>query len=115
MVENAQTKQQVNIIPADLLADRLDRMEEKLDKLSDAMISLARTEQKLISIEADRATLNERMNRHADRVENMQKTINEMNNKIVQNERLSQTINKLFWLIITAAATAGATFFVGMK
>lgn len=115
MVENPRSGQSVNIIPADQLSDRLDRMEEKLDKLGDAMISLARTEQKLISIEADRATMNERLNRHADRVENMQNTINSLNSKIVQHEKFSYTISKLFWLVITAAVTAGATFFIGLK
>ena len=43
-------------------AQRLDRIEDKIDKLSDAMVSLARVE-KLIAIEKNNHSAVERMNR----------------------------------------------------
>ena len=35
------------------IGDRLVRIEDKVDKLSEAMISLARTEEKLISLQGE--------------------------------------------------------------
>ena len=37
---------------------RLDRIEEKIDRLSETVISLARAEEKLIALESDRNTIN---------------------------------------------------------
>ena len=42
--------------------DRLSRIEEKIDKLSDAMISLARAEEKLLSIETSNQNQYKRIN-----------------------------------------------------
>lgn len=109
------TSQKLNIIPADLLTDRLDRMEEKIDKLSDAMITLARTEQKLVSIEAERSVMNDRMNRHGEKLTNLQNSITDLNLKLAQNEKFASGIQKFFWLIMTAGITAAATFFIGTK
>ena len=44
-------------------SQRLDRIEDKIDKLSDAMVSLARAEEKLIAIEKNNHSSLERMNR----------------------------------------------------
>lgn len=44
---------------------RLDRIEMKIDKLTDAMIVIARAEQKIINIESQQAVAHERMNRHS--------------------------------------------------
>ena len=43
--------------------DRLTRIEEKIDKLSEAMISIARAEEKLIAIETAHQNQYKRINR----------------------------------------------------
>ena len=43
---------------------RLDRIESKIDTLSDAMIQLARAEEKLSNIESNTRNQYERLNRH---------------------------------------------------
>ena len=40
---------------------RLDRIEEKLDKLTDAIVAIARAEEKLVTLEKDRNLILERM------------------------------------------------------
>ena len=40
---------------------RLDRIESKIDKLADAMISLARAEEKIIALQEDHENMRERL------------------------------------------------------
>ena len=42
---------------------RLDRIEQKIDKLADAMISLARAEEKIIALQDDHENMRERLNK----------------------------------------------------
>ena len=42
---------------------RLDRIEQKIDKLADAMISLARAEEKIIALQDDHDNMRDRMNK----------------------------------------------------
>ena len=100
--------QRLNIIPADQLADRLERMEEKIDKLSDAMILLARTEEKMLAIEASVASNNSRLDRHSQK-------LNELTMKAVSYERLSATVSKAFWLVVTAGITVLITVLTGVQ
>jgi len=74
---------------------RFDRIETKLDKLSEAMVSLARTEEKIMSMENDRANQMQRMNRFSEKLDNIEK-------KCDDNARTVSTINKLFWVVIIA-------------
>ena len=82
---------------------RLDRIEEKIDKLSDAMISLARTEEKLIHIEQSNQAQFERMNRFSEKLDRVEK-------KVDDNAHTVNVINKLFWIVIVSIAGAVATF-----
>jgi uncharacterized protein Yka (UPF0111/DUF47 family) len=75
--------------------NRFDRIETKLDKLSEAMVSLARTEEKIMSMENDRANQMQRMNRFSEKLDNIEK-------KCDDNARTVSTINKLFWVVIVA-------------
>jgi cell division protein FtsL len=68
---------------------RLDRIELKIDKLSDTVIALARAEEKLITLEANKLEVIKRLNEHADRLNSGAITLN--------------TINKVFWLALAAA------------
>ncbi len=77
---------------------RLDRIEEKIDKLSDAMISLARAEEKLIAIENNHNNHFERMNKFSQKLDAIEK-------KVDDNARTVQIINSIVYLV--AVATVG--------
>ena len=72
---------------------RLDRIEEKIDKLSDAMISLARAEEKLIAIEKDNHANYDRMNRFSQKLDSIEDKVND-------NARTVDVIKKTFWLLV---------------
>lgn len=78
---------------------RLDRIEEKIDKLSDAMILLARAEEKLIQIEKNNAANFERMNRFSQKLDHIEK-------KVDDNARTVSIINKLMYIIGVAVVGA---------
>ena len=83
---------------------RLDRIEEKIDKLSDAMISLARAEEKLIAIEKNNHANFERMNRFSQKLDTIE-------DKVLENAQTIGIITKMFWLLLGAIAVAAATTF----
>lgn len=75
---------------------RLNRIEEKIDKLSDAMISLARAEEKLIQIEKSNHAAYERMNRFSQKIDDLEGIVTKNNQTIT-------VINKLFWAVMVTA------------
>ena len=81
---------------------RLDRIEQKIDKLSDAMISLARAEEKLIAIENNNHANFERMNRFSQKLDTIEDKVND-------NTRTISVITKSFWLVVGAVTVAAAT------
>ncbi len=80
---------------------RFDRIEEKLDKLSDAMISLARTEEKILAMERDRSSQTQRLNRFSEKLDTIEKKVDESTKTI-------NILNKLFWVGVVAFAGAYA-------
>jgi uncharacterized protein Yka (UPF0111/DUF47 family) len=81
---------------------RLNRIEEKIDKLTDAVILMAKMEQKIDNYEKYRDESWARMNRFSEKLDAIEK-------KVDDNHRTVSTINKLFWVVIIAAAGAVAT------
>ena len=82
---------------------RLARIEDKIDKLSDAMINLARAEEKLINIEKANAQHFERMNRFSQRMDDIEDSVNEQGKTV-----------KVMQYIITLTATVFAGLIVKM-
>ena len=80
---------------------RLDRIEEKIDKLSEAMVAMARAEEKLAGLKEDHDRAFERLNRFSQKLDEIENVVND-------NARTVQTINKLFWIAIGTAAAAVA-------
>lgn len=78
---------------------RLDRIEEKIDKLSDAMISLARAEEKLIAIEKNNHANYDRMNKFSEKLDIIE-------NKVEDNARTVGIINKV--AVIVGTGVIGA-------
>ena len=83
-------------------AKRLDRIEEKLDKLTDAMVSMARAEEKINALKDDHDKMYERINR-------LSVKLDEIQFKVDENARTVNLVNKLFWVAIVAAAGAVAS------
>ena len=85
---------------------RLDRIESKIDDLSKAMISLARAEEKLTSIEKNNYAHYERMNRFSRKLDNLEKIVDD-------NARTVSFITRLFWIVVTVASSSalGMYFF----
>ena len=81
---------------------RLDRIEEKIDKLADAMISLARAEEKISALAEAQAHQIERTNR-------LSRKIDDIAAETADNTRTVQLINKLFWVVIVASIGAIAS------
>ena len=75
--------------------DRLVRIEQKVDKLSEALVSMARAEEKLVGLKEDHDRAFERLNRFSAKLDESEK-------KVDDNARTVQTINKLFWVAVVA-------------
>lgn len=77
--------------------DRLHRIEDKIDQLSEAMVSMARAEEKLVGLKEDHDKMYERVNRLSVKLDDIER-------KVLQNYQTVQAINKLFWVAVVAAA-----------
>ena len=74
--------------------ERMDRIEQKIDKLSEVLVQMARVEQKLANQEEDRKALRRDISVLADEVGEMQKVVQ-------RNQVTINIINKISWIIIT--------------
>ena len=74
---------------------RLDRIEEKIDKLTDAMVTIARAEEKLVNMEQKYSAQYDRMNKFSEKLDALEKITSE-------NSQTVYTINKLFWVALIA-------------
>jgi len=80
---------------------RFDRIEEKLDKLSEAMVLIARTDEKLVSMEQKYAAQYDRMNRFSQKLDDIDKQLTE-NSQVIRN------LGTFFWILVTAVVGAVA-------
>ena len=87
---------------AETTGTRLTRIESKLDKLADAMVSLARAEAKIGSLQEDH-------NKQYDRINKLSIKIDDIERIVLDNQRSVQFMHKLFWVVVVAAAGAIAT------
>ena len=78
---------------------RLARIEEKLDRLADAMISLARAEEKLVNMEDKYNNQFARMNKFSEKLDRIE-------SQVLDNAATVTMINKLFWVAIVAVSGA---------
>jgi hypothetical protein len=75
---------------------RLDRIEAKIDRLAEAIISLARAEEKLVQLENDKKFLMEKMIKIEDRVDRTER-------KVDENTVTISAINRIFWITLSGA------------
>ena len=78
---------------------RLDRIESKIDKLADAMISLARAEENIIALQDDHDNMRERLNKLSLKLDEIQKAVDD-------NARTVGIINKVVYAAMVAAVGA---------
>ena len=90
---------------ADSTNNRLDRIEEKLDKLADAMVSIARAEEKIASMQEFQQNQIERVNRLSVKLDDIEK-------KVDENHRTVCLINKLEYAALIAAVGAYVAQFI---
>ena len=83
--------------------NRLDRIEEKIDKLSDAIVSLARAEEKISSLNDTTHIILKRLVDYDTRIRKVEGSTSDCESKL-------KTISMLFWTSITAliASVIGA-------
>ena len=80
-------------------AARLDRIEEKIDRMSDVIISLARAEERI-------ATMAEFGKQQGEQLLNLINRVDRLEILVRENAQTVNVINKLFWIVIAGAATA---------
>lgn len=80
-------------------SDRLDRIEEKIDRMSEAIISLARAEEKITTLASFSKQQSEMIGELSRRMEKLEGTVS-------HNAAVVNIINKVFWIIFLAAATS---------
>ena len=81
---------------------RLERIENKMDKMAEALVTLARVEEKMENYNKYRDDSWSRMNKFSEKLDAIEK-------KVDENAHTVRIINKLFWVAIVAAAGAIAT------
>ena len=78
---------------------RLDRIESKMDKLAEALVTIARFEEKMEAHNKYREDSWERMNKFSNKLDTIEK-------KCDENAHTVGVINKLFWIFTAVAASA---------
>ena len=79
--------------------NRLDRIEEKIDKLVEAIISIARAEEKII-------TLSSFSKQQAKQIQDLINRIEELEVSVATNTNTVRLVNRTFWLVMSSAITA---------
>jgi phage shock protein A len=78
---------------------RLDRIEDKIDKMSEAIIHLARVEEKIADLEERREEQHDRLNRLSLKLDSIETHLASVVQKV-------DVLHKINWLIISAFVTA---------
>jgi predicted RNase H-like nuclease (RuvC/YqgF family) len=78
---------------------RFDRLEQKIDKLTDAVTKIVRVEEQLISN-------NKRVDRLELRMDKTEDDVDSLADIIRTNQNVSKFAERLFWIVVTAAVSA---------
>tara|TARA_A100001035_G_C27407115_1_gene331241 strand:- start:114 stop:389 length:276 start_codon:yes stop_codon:yes gene_type:complete len=81
---------------ADSNAQRLDRIEQKLDEIAYIMVSLAKAEEKIEALKDDHDKMYERINRLSTKLDDIER-------KVDENSRTVGLINKIVIAAVIAA------------
>ena len=85
--------------------ERISRIEEKIDRMADAIIALARAEEKIVTLADFAKQQGEQILTLINRVDKIEDLVRTNNSTVI-------IINKLFWIVMaaTAAGIAGMFF-----
>ena len=92
---------------ADMSEERLQRIEDKVDKLADVVVGMARVEEKIQDLETRRAEGHERLNK-------MSKKLDDVDAHVISMRERMNVISKVMWLIGAGVVTALITHFQEM-
>ena len=81
-----------------MMDNRLDRIEQKLDKLTEAVSQIARVEEQLLSAF-------KRMDRHEKRLDDQEDDIRELENVVMVNSSSVKNAERFFWIAVSACAS----------
>ena len=84
---------------------RLDRIEEKIDKMADAIISLARAEEKI-------QTLSSFSKQQSTQILNLINRIEDLEKMVIKNQSSLFVINKFLWIVISAVVATVASMYL---
>lgn len=79
-------------------SQRLDRIEQKIDQMADAIIALARAEEKISTLTSFGKQQSAQLLTLINRVDRLEELVR-------ANAATVNIINKIFWVVIAAAAT----------
>ena len=83
---------------------RLDRIEAKIDKLCETVVSLARVEEKVTALDKEATRTNDRLEKIHHRLEKVEE-------KVGKNDVTVRVINKLSWLIVSAIVAGAIAYY----
>lgn len=105
-IESIEKKIDKHVEETKLEYRRLEIMEEKLDKLSEAVVSIARAEEKIATLVEDTRDIKLAVNENTKKIHKLELTTTSHANEL-------KGITKFFWMVAMAAVTVCATA-VGM-
>lgn len=79
-------------------ADRMDRIEQKLDQLTSAVVSIARAEEKIVVLIEDTQEIKAAVNSHTSR-------LHELELDVSKNKSNLKSLFNFFWTAVGAIAT----------
>ena len=80
-------------------SQRLDRIEEKLDQMGEAIVMLARAEEKI-------ATLTSFSKQQSEQIQNLINRLDRVETSVTSNSNTVALINKVFWIIVVGLVSA---------
>ena len=94
---------------SDTQSTRLDRIEGKIDKLHEGFVSLARMEERIISLfknnEAVERQISQLQANFDKRIDILEAIVSDQSKIITSNAQVTSRISKLFWAAMTAIPT----------
>ena len=80
-------------------SQRLDRIEEKIDQMGEAIVMLARAEEKI-------HTLTSFSKQQSEQIQNLINRIDRVDSMVNNNSNTVALINKVFWLVVAGIIAA---------
>lgn len=87
-------------------SDRMSRIETKLNQLTDAVVSLARAEEKIAVLIEDMSEIKHMVNSHTNRIHQLELDVS-------RNSSNLTTLSKFFWTAVGAGVSVAVALLIG--